>query len=126
MRGAITNKIGNSEVHNLPFHRLKEAGHSPAWKKKDKQYDLQCDVGEFQDKQNSELPHLQNAYLFNISFFFNRLAWNTHNLLKRKQNQYDERGNNKQDRNCSQPELTDSSSEEEGRLARCERRRQTV
>jgi hypothetical protein len=39
MRGAMKNKIGTSEVQNLPFHRRKEAGHSHAWKEKYNKYD---------------------------------------------------------------------------------------
>jgi hypothetical protein len=43
-------------------------------------------VGEFQGNRSSELRHFQNAYLFNIFFFFSRIAWRTHNLLKQKNN----------------------------------------
>jgi hypothetical protein len=70
MRGAITNKIGTSEVKNcLPFLRPKEAGHSPALKEEDKHYDWQDDVREFWENRSSELPHFQTASLFIFSLF---------------------------------------------------------
>jgi hypothetical protein len=112
MRGAIT-----------PFLRPKEAGHLPALKEEDKQYDSQGDVRKFQENRSSELT----AYLFIFSFFFTRSARNTRNLLKQKQkNRMRGAITNKIGTSEVMNYLPFLPSEGGRTLARFERRRQTV